>query len=284
MSDTDDAGLLRQVRDAEAALGERPAPRVRQAVLRAAAQAARQDPGPSSTTAAPPARAARIRAGWGWPLRSWGWSIPAAASVLVGAIAVGVVSEMQRTAVPTAATVAASATPTEQKASAAEAGAPPSPAPAAAPSASGAATRDAGPARAAVRSLAPVAESSNAPPAASVAQAAPSKALPDQAPIRQERSRAYAALPEQTQSQVEDSALRQEALSAPAAPTAKQVPSPAPAMARMLAEPQTPQQWVDRIVAMRRAGRQDDADRELALLRKRYPQFAVPAAALRPPG
>lgn len=281
MSDTDDAGLLRQVRDAEAALDERPAPRVRQAVLRAAAQAARPDPGPSSTTAAPPARAARIRAGWVWPPRSWGWSIPAAASVLVGAIAVGVVSEVQRTAVPLAATVAAPATPTEKKASAAEAAAPPSPAPAAGPSASGAATRDAGPARPAVRSLAPVAESSNAPPAASVAQAAPSKALSDRAPIREERSRAYAALPEQTHSQAEDSALRQDTLTAP---TAKQVPSPASAIARMLIEPQTPQQWVDRIVAMRRAGRQDEADRELALLRKRYPEFAVPAAALRPPG
>jgi len=279
MSDSDDASLLRQVRDAEAALDERPAPRVRQAVLRAAAQAARPVLSPPAT---PPARAARILAGWGWPPRSWGWSIPAAASVLVGAIAVGVVSEMQRTAAPTAATVAASATRTEKKASASEAAAPPSPV--AVPQASGAAALDAGAARPAERSLAPVAESSNAPPMASVAQAALSKALPDQARIRQERSQAYAALPEKAQSQAEDSALRQDTQSAPAAQTAKQVPSPAPAMARMLTDPRTPQQWVDRIVAMRRAGRQDEADRELALLRKRYPEFVVPAAALRPPG
>jgi hypothetical protein len=284
MSDADDAGLLRQLRDAEAALDERPAPRVRQAVLRAAVQAARPDVSPSSTPVAPPARAARIRAGWGWPPRSWGWSIPAAASVLVGAIAVGVVSEMQRTAAPTVATVAASATPTEKKASAPEAAAPPSPAAAAAPSASGAGTVVAGPARPAIRSLTPAAESSNAPPAASVAQAPLSNVLLGPARIRPERSQAYAALPKQTQSPAEDSAPRQETRSAPAAQTAAQVQSPAPAMARVLTEPQTPQQWVDRIVAMRRAGRQDEADRELVLLRKRYPEFVVPAAALRPPG
>ncbi len=278
MSDTDDAGLLRQVRDAEAALDERPAPRVRQAVLRAAAHAARPDLSPRSTPAVPPARAARIREGWGWPPRSWGWSIPAAASVLVGAIAVGVVSEMQRSAVPG---VAASATATEKEASAPEAAAPPLPV--AAPSASGAATRSAGTARPAIPSLAPAAESSNAPPAPSAAQAALSKALP-QARIRQERSQPYAALPEAAQSPAEDSAMQQDTRSAPAARTAKQVQSPAPAMASTLTEPRTPQQWIDRIVAMRRAGRQDEADRELALLRKRYPEFLVPAAALRPPG
>jgi hypothetical protein len=46
----------------------------------------------------------------------------------------------------------------------------------------------------------------------------------------------------------------------------------------------TAKEWVDRIVAMRRAGRQDEADRELAALRKQYPNFVVPATALRPPG
>ncbi len=42
------------------------------------------------------------------------------------------------------------------------------------------------------------------------------------------------------------------------------------------------QQWIDRILALRRNGRQDDADRELAELRKRYPTLEIPRAAMRP--
>ena len=44
-------------------------------------------------------------------------------------------------------------------------------------------------------------------------------------------------------------------------------------------EPPTPEAWVERIVAMRASGHDDDADRELAALRRRYPTFDVPARA-----
>ena len=46
--------------------------------------------------------------------------------------------------------------------------------------------------------------------------------------------------------------------------------------------PATPEAWVDRIVRLRAAGRDDEADRELDALRARYPEFAVPAAAVGP--
>jgi hypothetical protein len=45
-----------------------------------------------------------------------------------------------------------------------------------------------------------------------------------------------------------------------------------------------PARWMDRIVALRDAGRDDDADRELARLRERYPDHKVPPNALRRTG
>jgi hypothetical protein len=42
-----------------------------------------------------------------------------------------------------------------------------------------------------------------------------------------------------------------------------------------------PAQWIERIVKLREAGRDDEADRELTRLRERYPDFKVPPAALR---
>lgn len=45
-----------------------------------------------------------------------------------------------------------------------------------------------------------------------------------------------------------------------------------------------PGPWLDRIVALRRAGQHDEADRELKRLRERYPQLEIPAAALPPVG
>ena len=49
---------------------------------------------------------------------------------------------------------------------------------------------------------------------------------------------------------------------------------------RMSAEPPTPEAWVERIVTLRDAGRAAEADRELAALRLRYPDFAIPQTAL----
>lgn len=45
-----------------------------------------------------------------------------------------------------------------------------------------------------------------------------------------------------------------------------------------------PARWMERIVALREAGRDDDADRELARLRERYPDTKVPPEALRRTG
>jgi hypothetical protein len=42
-----------------------------------------------------------------------------------------------------------------------------------------------------------------------------------------------------------------------------------------------PQRWLQRIVALRAAGRDDEADEELKRLRTRHPDVEVPAAALR---
>jgi hypothetical protein len=64
---------------------------------------------------------------------------------------------------------------------------------------------------------------------------------------------------------------------------ASDAPAAATAAAGSVARPSTPQQWIERIIELRHAGRQDDADRELAQFRKRNPGFAVPAAALPPP-
>jgi len=299
VSDTDDAGLLRQVRDAEATLGERPAPRVRQAVLRAAAQAARAGLNPASMTAAPPAGAGPARPGWRWWPRTWNWSLPVTATVLVGAIAVGVVIEMQRATQPVAPAVLASAAPEVKKTPAPEpvepsrreaAAATPEPIAPARPElaarapATGAAKRAAGAAQPATKSASPLAESSNAaPPAPAAAPAAPGS-LSEPTRFRQEPSQTDAAPSEQVQSKVIESSAGRDAASATAGQMTVQVQTPVSAAARAYAEPETPQHWVDRIVALRRAGRQDEADRELALLRKRFPQFAVPAAALRPPG
>jgi hypothetical protein len=54
-----------------------------------------------------------------------------------------------------------------------------------------------------------------------------------------------------------------------------------PRTARFTAEPLTPEAWVARIVTLRQAGRDDDADRDLDVLRARYPEFVVPPTALR---
>jgi hypothetical protein len=42
-----------------------------------------------------------------------------------------------------------------------------------------------------------------------------------------------------------------------------------------------PAQWIERIVALRAAGRDDEADRELKRFRERHPDFRLPPAALR---
>ena len=45
-----------------------------------------------------------------------------------------------------------------------------------------------------------------------------------------------------------------------------------------------PARWMERIIALRDAGRDEDAERELARLRERYPDQKVPPNALRRTG
>jgi hypothetical protein len=47
---------------------------------------------------------------------------------------------------------------------------------------------------------------------------------------------------------------------------------------------QTPEHWLARIIELRRAARDDEADAELKKLRQRYPQFVIPEGALRRAG
>ena len=46
----------------------------------------------------------------------------------------------------------------------------------------------------------------------------------------------------------------------------------------------SPEAWVERIVKLREAGDDDEADREVARLKQRYPTFTIPREALRPLG
>jgi TolA-binding protein len=42
----------------------------------------------------------------------------------------------------------------------------------------------------------------------------------------------------------------------------------------------SPERWLERIVQLRREGKQDEADKALAEFRKRYPGYAIPQATL----
>jgi hypothetical protein len=60
-------------------------------------------------------------------------------------------------------------------------------------------------------------------------------------------------------------------------------PMPAPAararMAEQAAEP--PERWLERIVQLRKEGRHEEAEKQLAEFRKRYPDYKVPESALK---
>jgi cytoskeletal protein RodZ len=79
--------------------------------------------------------------------------------------------------------------------------------------------------------------------------------------------------------------------SEPASPPAAESPARAEAQSGMrerrsaadqvaAAAARTPEQWLQGIADLRRHGRHEEADRELAEFRKRYPDFQIPAATL----
>jgi hypothetical protein len=228
VTEEDDASLVRRLRAADAVLNERPSPRVRKAVMRLAAESARQAAGQPASNAVP------ARPGARWLLLHWRWSASVAASVLVGAVAVGLISEIQRTAVPPGegpAISAQSEAKPRYESAVPQSGVP------AAPAASGSL---------ATRREVPL-------------PARPSSAKTIISPS--ESSGAPSAAP-------------------PSAPAAARTADRAAAQA--ISAQQTPQQWLDRIMVLRREGRQEEADRELSRLRERFPEVIVPPAALRP--
>jgi hypothetical protein len=269
MNAQDDA--RRMLRNAEAALSERPSPRVRQAVMRAATAAAdaahrRQLEAQKSR---PGIGSRWSRAGWFAPI--WRWSAPVAASVLVGAIAVELVSQMHQ-AVPTA---GSSALPQrEDKARPDSVATPSAGAP---PVAVDRGTVD----RAAAASPAPRAKAVEHP--------ASRKAEPQAAEV--ERFKANAA-PSADRDAAAVQESRQISVPLDVSPAQAQAPAPAAAeRARSAAAPAAqaaapPPQldskaWIERIVALRRQGRQREADQELERLRRAYPGLSIPPEALR---
>ncbi len=233
--------VVRGYRAANEVLDERPRAATRSAVLAAAARAVEAKP-----------RAVDR-------MRHWRFPLAAAAAVLISTIAVLM------------------ATRTEQEA-AKLAAAPPSAdiyapePPAAAPTAAVPA-----PARPAPSAQTPQAQP---PQAAPRTEAAPNRR---QAPAEKIEAPAVAAAPAPPRVAA-DAVASSEARAEPSAaggaatsPRAAREHAPAAATTAELA----PAQWIERIVALRAAGRDDEADRELKRLRKRHPDIRLPPAALR---
>lgn len=114
-----------------------------------------------------------------------------------------------------------------------------------------------------------------APPASSVA-AAPSSPEPQQ-PAKESANRALLARPEARAGAVEADATAQGKL-------VKAKPVQRTAAIAEDAVENDPARWMERIIALRDAGHDEDADRELARLRERYPDMKVPPNALRRAG
>ncbi|HKQ28849.1 MAG TPA: hypothetical protein VJT77_09635 [Burkholderiales bacterium] len=65
------------------------------------------------------------------------------------------------------------------------------------------------------------------------------------------------------------------------AASSSQAPAPA-ARARMAEQgAESPERWLERIVQLRKEGRHDEAEKQLAEFRKRYPDYKVPETALK---
>jgi hypothetical protein len=265
---TTDDETLRRYREASAALDERPAHAARASILAAAAREVGARP-----RAANAPRAVRMR-----------WPLAAAAAVLLSTLAVMLASRTEHE-------MATFTAPEGSAPSSAPAAPIPAPAPPAAPA------PDLSPAPATPKVEAPAARVQR--PAET--RAAPATVPRGEGPLHETRPRS-----------VEAPAAR-DAERAPAAepapPPAPAAPAPmreAPSMRRdMAAESAKPSaapmdlhreaadaagptvdlnaaQWLERIVQLRAAGRDDEADLELKRFAERYPQVQVPPAARGP--
>ena len=56
--------------------------------------------------------------------------------------------------------------------------------------------------------------------------------------------------------------------------------APVGAVSRMAAAVRSPEQWLQGIDDLKRQGRHDEAEKELAEFRKRYPDYRIPEAIL----
>jgi type IV secretory pathway VirB10-like protein len=233
--------VLRGYRAANEALDEAPRAETRAAVLAAAARVVEAKP-----------RAVDR-------MRHWRFPLAAAATVLISTIAVLVATRTEQEA----AKIAAAPPETSAQASAdiyapeppAAAPAAPPPAPAQ-PAPSAETPQAAPPAPQAARRAAPPAEKLEAP-AVAAAPAAP--------PAAADAVASSEARAERSAADSESAGLRAARERARAAAPAELAPA----------------QWIERIVALREAGRDDEADRELKRFRERYPDFKLPPAALR---
>ena len=271
MTEPSERIVLQAYRTASEALDEAPAQEARAAILAAAARASGARPRPI-----------------GRPPR-WRLPLAAAASVLVGTIAVLLATQVERQRpVEQAETVAAASPappPTGVAGAAGEAtpsAAPPLPAAASPTAPKSAATAPPRRERETAKSAAvPMQEASVGETAAgSRAEAAPAAAADSVAPAP------AAPAPPVAAAKTEESAPPQ-ADAAPSAGVSAQ--APARSAARLANDARAdaaapwraaPESWVEKIVKLRAEGRHDEADKELAALRARHPDLRLPPAAL----
>jgi hypothetical protein len=114
---------------------------------------------------------------------------------------------------------------------------------------------------------------------------------PDPAPKRQDLPRELARdaapkTPAQAQSGVQENAIgaaasREEKPEARADSAPK--PMAAPAARGRMAEQvdESPERWLERIVQLRKEGRHEEAEKQLAEFRRRYPEYKIPEPALK---
>lgn len=248
---SEDRRVLDAYRAASGLLDERPRAGTREAILAAAARAVRARPTAPGARLAP---RARIR-----PARK---PLALAASVLVGAIALTVATRTDDPPPSVPARELAAAEPAEPDAPAPLATAPAAapPAPPSPPVASG---------RAREETPRPAAKA----PAAHLEarDAAPDGASPPSAAVLAVRGAAAPPAADRPQSDAPPSRSSERVIARPVQRTAPIDGAPE----------DDPSRWLQHIVALRAAGRDDEADAQLKRLREHYPALEVPPAALR---
>ncbi len=270
MSEERDQRVLRNYAAANATLNEAPGEQTRAAILAAAARAAGARPQPVGL------------------VRRWRLPLAAAASVLVGTLAVLLATRIDEsapeavTSSPPAASVA-SAPPAAEPAVRSEAPAP------AADARVAAATEAAPSARAAGEMRKQRREVPAAPPSdGGRRDRAAAESVPESAVAAEQASVAGLAAPAASAAKpAEPSDARQR--TAPSVARRADEGVGASRVAADAAEAEstwraTPASWIERIVKLRGEGRHDEAYTELALLRARHPRQQLPPAALPPPG